>query len=191
MGHRSGHNENLNNSTEQAELLERFDDDFSEFVALGKRIGPVALNELLEVFGGQKPHIPKANSFWRSLEVTVRNETIRTQFRGNNIEQLALEYELSERQLRNIVAGPRYVRYPTREPPRSLKLSEARFAHVQQVAARNGVTLRAAHEALMAIVLSLPDLQRRVADVLGQRMLFDWQETDRTTDNGKTVTGHA
>lgn len=188
MAHRSGHNEN---STDQAKLLEIFDDDFSEMVALGKRIGPAALNSLLEIFGGQKPHIPTVHAFWRSLEVTVRNEEIRARFRGNNLRQLVLEYELSERQLRNIVAGERYVRPPLSAPPRSFKLSEARASQVQALAEGHHMTLRAMHEILIAVVLALPDLQQRVAAEIGQLNLFEPKEAERTTNAAQAVTANA
>lgn len=102
MQYRDGHNAQAL-SQRRDDLLGNFSDEHSDLVALGKRIGAEALQAVLEVFGGQKPHIPSAEDFWARLDREVRNERIRANFRGNNYAELAMAERLDERQVRRIV----------------------------------------------------------------------------------------
>lgn len=188
MPHRFGCKTNLN-AVQQNNLLEKFSSEFSPFVELAKRIGVANMNAVLETLGGEKPHVPKPASFWRGLELEVRNEEIRARFRGNNLAELALEYGIEERQLRNIVAGTRYVRHASKQPPRSIKLSEAQFVRVHDIAMQRDVSLRVAHDALIAIALSLPDLPRRLSKQLGATT--PRPATGRTTAATRADTAHA
>lgn len=95
----------MSTSDERARVLEHFSPEHSPLIEIGQRIGPDALNAVLEVLGGQKPHIPKAETFWASLEREIRNERIRARFMGNNHQELADESGLDVRQIYYIVHG--------------------------------------------------------------------------------------
>lgn len=87
------------------DLLGRFAPAEDPLVDVGQRVGPDALDEILDALGGQKVHIPERESFWRRLERRLRNERIRAGFRGDNYGELAEQWSLSERQVRTIVDG--------------------------------------------------------------------------------------
>ena len=63
-------------------------------------IGPEAYAKLVEVYGGTVVYIQKKDSFVRF----ARNEEIRRRFDGSNYKRLALEHNLSEVAVRQIVA---------------------------------------------------------------------------------------
>ena len=89
-------------------LLEQISPDESknrEFLELGQRIGAFALNELMEYLGGEKKHIPKADTFWNNLLRDVRDHEIKMKFKGNNYVELAEEYTLSARHVHRIIHG--------------------------------------------------------------------------------------
>lgn len=87
----------------RAELLGRFDSGFSPWVELGQRIGPEALDAVLEILGGTRPNIPTRERFWVDLEREARDARIYAAFRGNNLLELAEAFQLSPRQVRRIV----------------------------------------------------------------------------------------
>ena len=146
----------------QAELLERFDDEFSEFVALGHRIGVDRLNAVLEHLGGMKPHVPTPAAFWTGLVREARNSEIRARFRGNNLEQLALEFDLSPRQLREVLRA-KEKRYKPRSPTtRPVQLSGEHFDAVAGRARAHGVQMRTMLDAIVACALEDPRLDEKV-----------------------------
>ncbi len=84
-------------------ILEHYGPDAGPLVELAKRIGPAAMDHVLELLGGERPVIPEPESFWAGLARKIRDERIRGEFTGNNIGELAAKYELCERQVRRIV----------------------------------------------------------------------------------------
>lgn len=147
---------------QQLALLDTFSDEHNEFVALGKRIGPDALNAVLETLGGQKPHVPTPTSFWSGLVREVRDEKVRARFRGNNIDELAQEFELSERHIRNILATSKQRRAVARsESTRPVQVSVSRYDAVAGLAAEYVVPMRTMIDALLDIALSLdPEISK-------------------------------
>ncbi len=76
----------------------RFDPDH----ALVKVLGHAAVVKLIEHFGGEDHFdIPKAQAAANAL----RNAGIRAEYAELSQRQLALRYDLTERQVRNILAG--------------------------------------------------------------------------------------
>lgn len=63
-------------------------------------VGPEIYAKLVEVYGGMSIYVLKKDSFVR----TARNEEIRRKFDGSNYRRLAIEYNLSEVTIRQIVA---------------------------------------------------------------------------------------
>lgn len=88
---------------DQSRLLAQFGPQHSKLVDLAHTLGVDGINRVLDTFGGEKVHIPTRDAFWDGLYRNVRDETIRAQFRGNNLGELAIEYRLTERQVRNIL----------------------------------------------------------------------------------------
>jgi len=88
---------------ELGEILSKFDPDYNQLVELGHEIGVEKLNAVLEIFGGEKPHIPMTKNFWAGLERNARDDQIRLDFKGNNHKELADREGLKERQIRNIL----------------------------------------------------------------------------------------
>lgn len=68
---------------------------------LVKHIGHQAALKLIEMYGGDCFDIPKAEKAMRA----VRDRKIREQYRVKSQRQLAIEHGLTDRQIRNIVAG--------------------------------------------------------------------------------------
>lgn len=69
--------------------------------ALGHPKGTLALKTVCEKWGGEAVYIPSKTEFF----LIARNEEIILKFHGDNYEELALEYKLTERQVRRIVNG--------------------------------------------------------------------------------------
>lgn len=88
---------------EKAMVLAHYGPDAGPLVELAKRIGPSAMDQVLELLGGDRPYIPEREWFWGGLARKIRDERIRAEFAGNNIGELAVKYELCERQVRRIV----------------------------------------------------------------------------------------
>ena len=87
------------------QLLECFDAGWSPWVDLGQRIGVEALREVMEVFGGQKPHVPQFQEFTRKLTLEVRDRESRAKFHGDNYDELAGAYGIDPRHVRRIIHG--------------------------------------------------------------------------------------
>ena len=66
-------------------------------------IGMEAFTQLTLLCGGQSLYIPKRES----LERNARDRDIRARFDGGNYRTLALQFRLSERQIRKIINGTR------------------------------------------------------------------------------------
>ncbi|MEE8574946.1 MAG: Mor transcription activator family protein [Thermodesulfobacteriota bacterium] len=71
--------------------------------AKGSPQGSIALKEVCERYQGTAVYIPLFSAVYRAY----RDEQIRLNFKGKNYKELAEKWELSERQVRNIVkSGP-------------------------------------------------------------------------------------
>lgn len=182
MEHHAGFSENSMDLTaaEKTTLLAMFDESYGDFVAVGKVVGAEHLEALLQALGGQKPHVPTPENFWQQLRRAARDEEMRRKFKGHNQQELAIDYRMSERQVRRILAAPaRERRKP--EPVKSLKVSVAVYARVAMLAQRLNASARTVHNVLVDIALALPDLDERLRAAFGgQRDIFT--DTDRTTD---------
>ena len=66
-------------------------------------IGMEAFTQLTLLCGGQSLYIPKRES----LERGARDRDIRARFDGSNYRTLAIQFRLSERQIRKIINGTR------------------------------------------------------------------------------------
>lgn len=95
------------NEQKMLQRLRLTDVKHADFVELGNKIGAFAINEVMEFFGGQKKHIPKAETFWSRLSRDIRDYEIRESFKGNNYKELAEIYNLNIRQIYRIVHGRR------------------------------------------------------------------------------------
>lgn len=87
------------------DLLNRFPPEKSVWVEIGQAIGAENLDHVLRVIGGQVVSAPSSEWLWASLERDLRDERIRAEFRGNNVDQLADAWHLSPRTIRRIVGG--------------------------------------------------------------------------------------
>lgn len=67
---------------------------------LAELIGLDNYQKLIKTYGGTPIYIPKADAFIRAS----RNEQIKADFNGYNFRQLAFKYNLTEVQIRSIVA---------------------------------------------------------------------------------------
>lgn len=83
-------------------LLPHFAPEAHPLLELAHRIGPRHFAAVLTWGGGEKRHLPTLPSFVAQLERALRDEQIRGRFRGNYAE-LAEDYGLSERRVREIV----------------------------------------------------------------------------------------
>ncbi len=82
--------------SEHHEVIEQlFDRLHGEF----GRLAPQIIQVMVECIGGCRLTFPDLQNLYR----TERNRRIKNEFRGNNIEELALLYRLKPRQVRNIV----------------------------------------------------------------------------------------
>jgi Mor family transcriptional regulator len=91
-------------------LLEKFSPDhprYGQLIELGRRLGAAGLNELMEMWGGEKKHIPEAATFWEKLFREVRNEEIKAKFNGRNYDSLAEEYQMDVRSMYRIIHNKR------------------------------------------------------------------------------------
>lgn len=74
-----------------------------EYRDIAEAIGMEAFTQLTLLCGGQSLYIPKRES----LERNARDRDIRARFDGGNYRALAVQYRLSERQIRKIINGTR------------------------------------------------------------------------------------
>lgn len=143
------------NIIDRVDLLSKFDVTYSDLVALGQRIGPDALNAVLETFGGQKIHVPTVTSFWSGLAREIRNEEIRARFRGNNLDELAHDYAMSEKQLRNVLARRGRKREGGVRSARAvIACSTNKATSIRALAVRRGVSMRTCVDQLIDAALA-------------------------------------
>lgn len=135
-------------SDDHLELLGQFSADFHPLVELGQRIGPEALQALLEVLGGEKPHIPKPETFWASLRREVRNEQIRSAFRGNYTET-GEQFGITGTQIRRIIEGARCRRPKSPHRECTVKIADEHMARIEAFAREHDVSLREALDTLL------------------------------------------
>ena len=62
-------------------------------------IGIEAFKKLIENYGGSSLYIPNENSILKP----IRNRLIKKHFNGHNYKELAMEFKISEMQVRNII----------------------------------------------------------------------------------------
>ena len=74
-----------------------------EYRDIAEAIGLEAFTQLTLLCGGQSLYIPKRES----LERGARDRDIRARFDGGNYRALAVQFRLSERQIRKIINGSR------------------------------------------------------------------------------------
>ena len=141
-------------NTDKEALLAATDSDSDPFVELGRAIGVDGLDAVFDIFGGFKPHIPYASSFWGRLERAQRNDEMRAKFTGHNHAALAAEYAMSEGQIRAIVNGRKH---PKRRPPeraKAAKLTQSHYDAIAQIARDEGITLIEATTRLLNTTLA-------------------------------------
>lgn len=71
----------------------------TNFDSVIKIIGEDSFEQMLQLFSGQQIYFPNYESFQRQK----RNDTIKNQFTGDNFQELAEKYQLSDSQIRRIV----------------------------------------------------------------------------------------
>ena len=81
----------------------RMTDIPEEYRDIAEAIGLEAFTQLTLLCGGQSLYIPKRES----LERGARDRDIRARFDGGNYRALAVQFRLSERQIRKIINGTR------------------------------------------------------------------------------------
>lgn len=69
--------------------------------ALAELIGIENFKKLVRIYGGASIYIPKMDS----ISKEARNEQIREEFTGDNLHELALKYHLTDKWVRDIIAG--------------------------------------------------------------------------------------
>ncbi len=93
------------NMTERLRLVlshKHVDPRLTQLVA---RAGLPALEALLDLYGGEKPHIPSASNFWEKLLMAERDRDIWARWDGREAtrKQLMAEYGLALRSFQKII----------------------------------------------------------------------------------------
>ena len=81
----------------------RFEDIPMECRDIAETLGMEAFLRLIHLCGGQTLYLPKEESLTRG----GRDREIRARFDGGNYRALAIQFRLSERQVRKIINGRR------------------------------------------------------------------------------------
>lgn len=81
----------------------RMEDIPAEYHDIVETLGMPVFLDLIALCGGTSLYLPKMDS----LERSGRDREIRARFNGGNYRALALQFRLSERQIRKIINGPR------------------------------------------------------------------------------------
>ena len=144
------------------QLLDENQDQSSEWVVIGKAIGANNLVVVLEVLTGQKKHIPYPASIVQQLTRAKRDQEIRRRHTGNNLESLAKEHKLSERQIREILRTTPRSTQRTRDTLRSAKLTEKTHQAVASMAETRGIPQSRALHALVTAALESPETKKQV-----------------------------
>lgn len=163
-------------------LLTVYNDDYNQFVALGKTIGADKLMLVLEELGGQKPHIPTAESFHATLAREYRNNMIRHKFHPTQYgyQQLASEYSgfmglpgLTERHVRTIVHAQRkqYKRKP--ESYRPVKVHNDTHRTVLDRAQKYGTSIHVMMDTIVLLALGNEDVVKQLNKIFGEQLKME------------------
>lgn len=90
-----------NNTSELLKI--RFEDIPEEYQDIVENLGIENFLKLCRLCGGQSLYVPKIET----LEREGRDREIRARFNGGNYRAIAVQYRLSERQIRKIINGNR------------------------------------------------------------------------------------
>lgn len=160
----------------QADVLAMFGSDFNNFTELAAKVDGMAsegmgrqvLNAMFELWGGHKIHVPEGHAFYNLLARTARDEEIRAKFRGRNIAELAQDYELTTRQVRNIIASDarRYKR--PQEAKRPAKLTANHHEKMEALAMEYTVPLCEVVEVLLDMALEQENLKEHLREKFPQ-----------------------
>lgn len=156
---------------QKQKLLIEFDDDFHPLVRLGLESGTDFIDKLLAEYGGQKPHLPMSENFWNMLARNSRDTKLRSQFKGNNHEQLAIDFELSERQVRTIVngTGKNYAR--AKENNKPIKCPINQHTAIVALAEHYGVPMHAVLGVVLKTALALPQVEHALSEAFASTQL--------------------
>ncbi len=84
-------------------LLKNIDDDVDDDLArVAKKIGPDAIDVLVEELSGSKIHIPDARCFWDRIKRIIRDKKIKREFNGKNLKEIRQKYNLRTSQVYSI-----------------------------------------------------------------------------------------
>jgi Mor family transcriptional regulator len=71
------------------------------FHELGEKVGGLAVRIVVEELGGLQVHVPSE----RTLQLEARNRAICREFNGSNYVELAIQYGLKPKRIKQIVAA--------------------------------------------------------------------------------------
>ena len=153
-------------------LLHEFDPEFNPLVEIAKRIGAENFDVVMEVLGGQKPHIPMQHNFYASLEREQRNEEIRNKFEGNNYGQLSVEFGLSLRQTRIIVDKKRKEYKRGHENMRPIKASESAYDEIHLLSDRHQIPMHKVLSVMHDFISEFhqPEFYKLLSDEFGEQL---------------------
>lgn len=150
-------------------LLSCFDDQASDMVALTKRIGVDAMRVVCEVLGMRKVHVPSFDGFVRATRRRVRDEELRVKYRGDNLGELAAQYDLSEERVLRIVSGKNVKRGSGEDRTKPLRASPVYHTRITAIAARTGAGMREVVDCALRIGLSAPDFDAELKTRYGRQ----------------------
>ena len=81
----------------------RIEDIPEEYRDIAENLGMDSFLKLIRLCGGQTLYVP----MMKTLEMEGRDREIRSLFNGGNYRSLAIQFRLSERQIRKIIKGTR------------------------------------------------------------------------------------
>lgn len=81
----------------------RIEDIPEEYRDIAENLGMDSFLKLIRLCGGQTLYVP----MMKTLELEGRDREIRSLFNGGNYRALAIQFRLSERQIRKIINGKR------------------------------------------------------------------------------------
>lgn len=150
---------NLSLRDKQA-LLETLPAEFSPWVDLASTIGVARLEEVLQVFRGEKIHVASPENFWSNIARTLRNNEIRALFhpRDYGYERLACEFSgfmglstLSARHVREIIHAKQRPHNRKRKPERQavIKVEPDQKSRIARLAQTTGLPQSAVLDAML------------------------------------------
>lgn len=143
-----------------SETLECFGENHSDMVVLGKKLGTHAVREICGLMGGRKVHVPEFDNLVWDLKRAVRDEELRTKFRGNNLAELAMDYGMSARQVHRILHGDRKKYMRDHERTKGLRTSDKYHARIIALAEEHGMRVRMVVDRVLAAGFATLDLKR-------------------------------